>query len=113
MLRRLPLTVDVPSGKCGLLGSCASAEPEQGKVIHVPLQVYLDALGVPLTSERRNGLRGIYDRTSFNTGRSDEAIEVLLLDERYERMPLPCHTRARSCRPDAPNGKNRKVRCCS
>jgi hypothetical protein len=73
-------------------------------------QVFLDAIGVPASSERRSGLRGIYDRVTLNGAVPDEAIELLLLDERYERVPLACHTRARSCQPDVHRSHNRKVR---
>jgi hypothetical protein len=59
--------------------------------------VFLDAIGVPQGSVRRNGLRGIYDRTTFNQGVANREVEVLLLDERYERVPLPCHTRKQYC----------------
>ena len=64
---------------------------------HTPaLQVFLDALGEPLDSARRQGGRGIYDWQVLNEGTQFE-VDLVLLDERYRRVPLPCHTRARAC----------------
>lgn len=60
------------------------------------LQVFLDALGEPQGSVRRLGSRGIYDWQVLNSG-TQFAVDLLLLDERYERVPLPCHTRAAMC----------------
>lgn len=60
------------------------------------LQVFLDALGEPLDSVRRLGSRGIYDWQVLNHGTQYE-VDLFLLDERYERVPLPCHTAARMC----------------
>lgn len=59
-------------------------------------QVFLDALGEPLDSVRRLGNRGIYEWQVLNGGTQFE-VDLLLLDERYERVPLPCHTAARMC----------------
>ena len=60
------------------------------------VQVFLDALGEPLDSVRRFGNRGLYDWQVLNGG-TPYAVDLVLLDERYEREPLPCHTRARMC----------------
>ena len=62
--------------------------------------MFLDAIGEARDSVRRNTLRGIYDRVTWNAGQAGKEVEVLLLDERYERVPLPCHTRRRYCQPD-------------
>eukprot|EP00892_Ulva_mutabilis_P008009 jgi/Ulvmu1/5580/UM023_0117.1 len=59
-------------------------------------QVFLDALGEPIESVRRHVTRGIHDWQVLNAGTPFE-VDLLLLDERYERVPLPCHTRARLC----------------
>ena len=49
--------------------------------------------------------------TQLNAGRPKEAIDVLLLDERYHRVPMPCHTRHRYCTDHSIHkGHNRKVR---
>ena len=61
------------------------------KLLPPCLQVFLDAIGVPDGSPRRNSLRGIYDRTTFNANVPERSVDLLLLDERYERVPLPCH----------------------
>lgn len=75
------------------------------------MQVFLDAIGEPRTSIRRNSLRGIQAHTQLNAGRPSEAIDVLLLDERYHRVPMPCHTRHRYCTDHTVHkGHNRKVR---
>lgn len=73
------------------------------------LQVFLDAIGVPQDSVRRNSLRGIYDRVTLNAGVAAEEVELLLLDERYERVPLPCHTRYRYCQPNVQKSQSRQV----
>ncbi|CAM9699898.1 unnamed protein product [Chrysoparadoxa australica] len=58
--------------------------------------MFLDALGVPATSHRRNMHRGLWDRHVFNEGTAAE-IEVYLLDERYDRVPKPCRVRREWC----------------
>ena len=71
--------------------------------------MFLDAIGVPSDSVRRNTLRGIYDRVTLNAGQHGSEVAVLLLDERYDRTPLPCHTRRRYCQPDTHKSKWHRV----
>lgn len=72
--------------------------------------MFLDAIGEARDSVRRNTLRGIYDRVTLNAGQAGKEVEVLLLDERYERVPLPCHTRRRYCQADIAKSKWHEVR---
>ena len=74
------------------------------------MQVFLDAIGEARDSVRRNSLRGIYDRVTLNAGQPGREVEMLLLDERYERVPLPCHTRRRYCQPDIKKSKWHEAR---
>jgi hypothetical protein len=75
------------------------------------MQVFLDALGEPETSERRNSLRGIHMQTKFNEWDEKRAIDVILLDERYHRVPLPCEVRRDFCDPKVHKNHNHEV-CC-
>eukprot|EP00232_Nephroselmis_pyriformis_P014858 CAMPEP_0182875012 /NCGR_PEP_ID=MMETSP0034_2-20130328/13283_1 /TAXON_ID=156128 /ORGANISM="Nephroselmis pyriformis, Strain CCMP717" /LENGTH=575 /DNA_ID=CAMNT_0025007745 /DNA_START=19 /DNA_END=1742 /DNA_ORIENTATION=+ len=59
-------------------------------------QLFLDALGVAQGSPRRNRDRGIEWRHTLNEGTEHE-IDVFLLDERYNRDPLPCEVRRGWC----------------
>lgn len=56
------------------------------------LQVYLDALGVAADSPRRAAHRGIQWHYRLNPDTQQE-VDLVLLDERYERAPLPCEIR--------------------
>ena len=56
------------------------------------LQIYLDALGVPASSPRRAAQQGIQWAYKLNPGTRQE-VDLVLLDERYERAPLPCEMR--------------------
>lgn len=68
------------------------------------LQIFLDGLGVPPASPRRSSHTGIQWRYSLNPG-TPEAVDLFLLDERYERAPLPCEVRQQWCeRADATGG---------
>ncbi|KAI7841581.1 hypothetical protein COHA_004751 [Chlorella ohadii] len=60
-------------------------------------QVYLDGLGVSATSPRRAAQRGIQWRHTLNPD-TPRQVELILLDERYERDPLPCQIRDEWCR---------------
>jgi hypothetical protein len=75
----------------------------------VTLQVFLDAIGEPLHSPRRQGTRGIYERHLLNQGDPKTEFDLILLDERYERVPLPCYTRRDFCLPDIAKSESRKV----
>lgn len=60
--------------------------------------LYLDAIGVPMTSIRRNANRGAWTSYQLNSAESSSKwIDVFLLDERYERETLPCDTRRAYC----------------
>ncbi|KAG0559152.1 hypothetical protein M758_10G081300 [Ceratodon purpureus] len=61
-------------------------------------QLFLDAIGVPAHSPRRNKGRGLYWRHTLNEGVSGREIDVLLLDERFDRDTKPCHTRRDFCK---------------
>ena len=74
---------------------------------HLMKQVFLDAMGVPQDSPRRNAARGIEWRTRLNAGAvapggagdagRSRAIDVYLLDERYHRDAIECRTRRAYC----------------
>ncbi|KAL4859501.1 hypothetical protein ACK3TF_000601 [Chlorella vulgaris] len=67
-------------------------------VCHRPIVgIYLDALGVAPTSPRRAAQQGIQWHYKLNPGTRQE-VDMLLLDERYERAPLPCEVRGDWCR---------------
>lgn len=59
--------------------------------------LYLDAIGEDASSPRRNANRGAWAQYALHTLRGAE-VDVFVLDERYEREPLPCDTRAEYCR---------------
>ncbi|EFN59092.1 hypothetical protein CHLNCDRAFT_137864 [Chlorella variabilis] len=59
--------------------------------------VYLDALGVAADSPRRAAHRGIQWHYRLNPDTQQE-VDLVLLDERYERAPLPCEIRGDWCR---------------
>ncbi|XP_024529117.1 uncharacterized protein LOC9650319 isoform X2 [Selaginella moellendorffii] len=61
-------------------------------------QVFLDALGESLDSPRRNGGRGIEWKYTLNQESKGYEIDVILLDTRYYRDPLPCHTKRAFCK---------------
>ena len=50
-------------------------------------------------SPRRKAFRGAYEKFSYKSGSaaSPKVVEVFLLDERYDRSPLPCHVRRDWC----------------
>ena len=59
-------------------------------------------MGEPPNSLRRNSLRGLYDKVTLNADQQAQRhIDVLLLDERYDRVPLPCHVRRDYCTDDS------------
>jgi hypothetical protein len=81
------------------------------------LQVFLDAIGEDAGSIRRLGNRGIFEHRVLNRGHKGRDVDLVLLDERYERVPLPCHTRRDFCQPSVKKGRSREVRaatcgCC-
>lgn len=53
-------------------------------------------MGVSGNSPRRNSMRGIEFEYIINAGQTDE-IRLYLLDERYNRDPLPCYTKRAYC----------------
>ena len=56
--------------------------------------LFLDALGEPQSSPRRNSANGIEFKYTFNAnGPKNRKIDVFFLDERYERDSLPCSAR--------------------
>ena len=60
--------------------------------------MYLDAVGESQHSPRRGALRGAWGKYTLNEGLAAGIhIDVFLLDERYERDPLPCDTRRTYC----------------
>jgi alkaline phosphatase D len=59
---------------------------------HAAAQIYLDALGVSATSPRRAAQQGIQWQYRLNPGTRQE-VQLVLLDGRYERAPLPCEIR--------------------
>ena len=60
--------------------------------------MYLDAVGESQQSPRRGALRGAWGKYTLNEGLAAGIhIDVFLLDERYERDPLPCDTRRAYC----------------
>jgi len=69
--------------------------------------VFLDAIGEARDSVRRNSARGIYDWQQLGAGM--ERVDVIMLDERYERAPMPCHVQRELC-VGAAAGSTRKVR---
>ncbi|CAG9466642.1 unnamed protein product [Pedinophyceae sp. YPF-701] len=61
-------------------------------------QLYLDAIGESPWSPRRSGVRGIYDAIRLNAESADApTVDVVLLDERFSRDPLPCSARCEWC----------------
>ena len=56
--------------------------------------LFLDAIGEPQSSPRRNSANGIEFKYTFNAdGPKNRKIDVFVLDERYERDSLPCGIR--------------------
>lgn len=99
--------------------------------------MFLDAIGEPAFSERRNSLRGAWGKETLIVGgdnaagsgrqsdgsasphtQSDDSLEVdvFLLDERYDREPLPCWTNRKYCeavlQAGAANGRNSRHAWC-
>eukprot|EP00611_Tribonema_gayanum_P005967 TRINITY_DN151_c0_g1_i3.p1 TRINITY_DN151_c0_g1~~TRINITY_DN151_c0_g1_i3.p1 ORF type:complete len:494 (+),score=147.18 TRINITY_DN151_c0_g1_i3:660-2141(+) len=60
-------------------------------------QLFLDAIGEAADSPRRNVHRGMWGVHTLNRGVPGREIDVFLLDERYNRSPLPCHMRRQWC----------------
>eukprot|EP00250_Pteridium_aquilinum_P024614 c2932_g1_i2 orf=363-1439(-) len=60
-------------------------------------QLFLDAIGERMGSPRRHPGRGIEWQHTLNAGNPEKSIDVFLLDERYYRDTLPCHTRRLFC----------------
>eukprot|EP01039_Chlorochromonas_danica_P000349 gene350-374_t len=59
-------------------------------------ELFLDAIGENVDSPRRNAHRGAYETVTFNEGEGSQ-VDMFILDERYERDPLPCEARADYC----------------
>jgi len=60
--------------------------------------LYLDAIGEPQDSIRRTNTQGLQFKYTFNPdGPQEQTIDVFLLDERYDRDPLPCGVRKEWC----------------
>ncbi|GMH45772.1 hypothetical protein BSKO_13735 [Bryopsis sp. KO-2023] len=66
-------------------------------------QIYLDVIGEKPSSPRRNSISGIQWKYTLNHS-SKQAIDVFLLDERYNRDALPCHVRKEWCTSVLKNG---------
>ena len=60
-------------------------------------QIFLDGVGEPEASPRRNRGRGIEWKYTLNAGQAGKEVDVLLLDERYNRDALPCKARGPWC----------------
>ncbi|KAI5079699.1 hypothetical protein GOP47_0005178 [Adiantum capillus-veneris] len=60
-------------------------------------QFFLDAIGEPNESPRRQPGRGIEWKHTMDAGDVNQSIDILLLDERYYRDTLPCYTRRMFC----------------
>ena len=67
--------------------------------------MFLDAIGEPMDSIRRNDNRGAWTSYKLNEGHPELETEIILLDERYEREMIPCETRQEYC--EAILSKNR------
>jgi len=61
--------------------------------------MYLDAIGVHPDSPRRRAHRPAYHTYTYrsNVPGDEKIVEVVLLDERYDRALLPCHVRRKWC----------------
>ena len=59
--------------------------------------MYLDAIGESSDSPRRGAGKGAWAKYTFNADKGDAAVDVFLLDERFDRDPLPCDTRRAYC----------------
>ena len=61
--------------------------------------MYLDAIGEPATSPRRGANRGAWHKETLRIAgsASNQDVDIFLLDERYEREPLPCEARREYC----------------
>lgn len=59
-------------------------------------QVFLDGVGAGSDSVQRRQSRGTYSHAKLPSG-SDDWVDVILLDERYERAPMPCARRRQHC----------------
>ncbi|KAL2619841.1 hypothetical protein R1flu_000046 [Riccia fluitans] len=60
--------------------------------------LFLDAFGVPSESPRRIKDRGIYWKHTLNEGIQGKEIDVILLDERFDRDSKPCEIRREFCK---------------
>ncbi len=59
---------------------------------------FLDAIGEPMTSIRRNENRGAWYAYHLNEDQPvNKHIDIIMLDERYEREMIPCDTRRDYC----------------
>ncbi|PSC67028.1 Clavaminate synthase isoform B, partial [Micractinium conductrix] len=76
---------------------------------HSMKQIFLDAIGVPTDSPRRAAQQGIEWAYKLNPGTAQE-VDLVLLDERYERAPLPCEIRDDWCCKGGATGKEGS--CC-
>eukprot|EP01034_Spumella_vulgaris_P023023 gene23023-29211_t len=70
-----------------------SREPDK----RVFKEMYLDAIGESVTSVRRGADRGAWHKYTLNEGQSGMDVDVFLLDERYERVNIPCDTKRDYC----------------
>ncbi|CAM9750791.1 unnamed protein product, partial [Phaeothamnion confervicola] len=59
--------------------------------------MFLDAIGEPADSIRRNVHRGVWHKYTLNEGAAGHEIDVFMLDGRYERDVLPCYMRREWC----------------
>lgn len=77
--------------------------------------MYLDAIGESPVSPRRASNRGAWTKHSFNADPEDPhsmLVDVFILDERYEREPLPCQTRRAFCEHELALGTSTSAAWC-
>ena len=59
--------------------------------------MYLDAIGDPQDSPRRGLDRGAWYKYTLNEGIPGKDVDIIILDQRYERQPIPCENRREYC----------------
>jgi alkaline phosphatase D len=64
---------------------------------HEYKNMYLDAIGESQSSPRRGQDRGAWFKYTLNQGIPHKEVDIILLDERYERQSIPCENRREYC----------------
>jgi alkaline phosphatase D len=59
--------------------------------------LFLDAIGEPMNSIRRNFNRGAWTSYKLNDKTPSKEVDIIILDERYERETIPCENRQEYC----------------